>query len=450
MIFTISLVTLTLVWHVRRTGVARGILHPFTWVCLFHLFYFHSAPTDKDMCLVVDLAVCLTFILFSVAMLICHGKLLRFSHRFMNYLWRGGSLLTPMRSWQVICLALLPLIFSATFVYVRIVQTGSLENALFGFYAVHRDAEALWLSRLLAPLLAMGLSALVLLRIEALVSGKTSIGVLALSLSIVMMLVLATRGARGGVLAVPVSLLLADACVNVRFAKGFRIRKGFLAVGVVGLSLGILLTILRSSSYDDFAELSSRVKNLSVSEYRNEGVAGFSQDARTTEMIAFCFEYYGRKSPFLYGHTPWCIAVNLIPREFWPNKPVGFGKLLADDNGYDPDSPVALAAGLAGEGWANGGLAGIVGLSLVIGVICGIASGLGYGMLQYGGRVHIVCGVLFLQFASFFVRGCMLSAWSYLYKMVPILLLIFIASEFRSMASRLSSGDVTPPSRLHT
>lgn len=214
MILTVTVVTFMLVWHLLA-GVTRGVLHPFTWVCLYYLFFFATGPTDEAMRPVVDLAVCLTFVVFSVAMLTCHRRLFRFSDRFMNCLWRGGSLLAPMKSGQVFFLALLPLVFSAAMLYVRIAQTGSFETALFGFYAVRSEAESLWIARFLSPLLAMGLGAVVFLRAEALIGGKIGIGVLALSLGLLLMLVLATRGARGGVVSVPLAILLADSCASV-------------------------------------------------------------------------------------------------------------------------------------------------------------------------------------------------------------------------------------------
>jgi hypothetical protein len=193
------------------------------------------------------------------------------------------------------------------------------------------------------------------------------------------------------------------------------IRADIIGVGAAVAMAAIVLMAIRGSAFETPSDVIDTITNETV----GNGIEGIEGGHNIlNEKVARCLELFGNDNrPFLWGYTFYSIAVNLVPRELWPGKPVGFGRLLAledfesSDNGQAEVLGTSYAAGLAGEGYANGGLLGVVVMSMAFGVVCGFAGKIALVAFRSDNAVHMGVGLLYLQAASGFVRGDMLSAW---------------------------------------
>ena len=85
---------------------------------------------------------------------------------------------------------------------------------------------------------------------------------------------------------------------------------------------------------------------------------------------------------YFYGKTYLSIAVGLIPRSVWPEKPVSLGSILGlmirynvgdfDEAMWEKSQQYSLSPGFIGEAYANFGYYGIVFASLILGFIAAI------------------------------------------------------------------------------
>lgn len=90
-------------------------------------------------------------------------------------------------------------------------------------------------------------------------------------------------------------------------------------------------------------------------------------------MVFWVSENYGGERPFAYLYSPMAMIVNPIPRAVWHEKPVGWGKRLAEEMFGSPRwATFSTAAGVAGEGWANGGWVGIFVAGMMFGIVAAL------------------------------------------------------------------------------
>jgi len=165
-------------------------------------------------------------------------------------------------------------------------------------------------------------------------------------------------------------------------------------------------------------------------EVTDRGVVGVGKShTMVSEDVAFCLKTFGRSQDFLFGHTLYTILANPVPREMWTAKPVAFGRILGQIRQGEYGSPYAkphgwsIAAGLAGEGYANGGYPGIIIVSLLVGFVSGKAGKLATVGFYIPSYPVIVLSLGFYRMSTLFVRGDVHSAWvSMAY---PILALVF-------------------------
>jgi len=87
--------------------------------------------------------------------------------------------------------------------------------------------------------------------------------------------------------------------------------------------------------------------------------------------VAFVLANYPNIYGYTRGHSLYASAVFIVPRAWWPAKPVPWGRTLAWQNGFRYQTTVSLAATVPGEGYANFGLAGWVSFPLVFGLVIG-------------------------------------------------------------------------------
>jgi hypothetical protein len=89
--------------------------------------------------------------------------------------------------------------------------------------------------------------------------------------------------------------------------------------------------------------------------------------------VAWVVTNYGKSVPYAYFYSIYAMVVNPFPRLYWPEKPVGWGRRVAwEILGQPPGSRgTSMAAGIAGEAYANGGIPAIILFSLAFGVFFG-------------------------------------------------------------------------------
>jgi hypothetical protein len=125
-----------------------------------------------------------------------------------------------------------------------------------------------------------------------------------------------------------------------------------------------------ASKWADALQSGERTESLGLASQSLQRASLLSQVAHVLEMTP-------SQVPFQEGGTYRFVAVTLIPRVFWPDKPtvndanrfyqVAYGLTL--EKGLDN---VSIAVGSLAEGFINFGWAGVVGVMLLIGVVLGV------------------------------------------------------------------------------
>ncbi|MEZ9921129.1 O-antigen polymerase [Vibrio breoganii] len=152
-------------------------------------------------------------------------------------------------------------------------------------------------------------------------------------------------------------------------------------------------------------------------------------------------EQYGTSRDYIYGHTFYSIAVNLIPRSIWSEKPIGIGRILAINDSGNVDTPVSFAASYSGEGWANGGWIGMVAVSIfagfVTGFLCRFCDALRDRM---DNLLDLIKFVLFFNGTIMFIRGDMLSGWAAsIYPIVLFYIILICVNKMKWLLVRISN-----------
>lgn len=163
--------------------------------------------------------------------------------------------------------------------------------------------------------------------------------------------------------------------------------------------------------------------NWNLARIRNETPSGILQQVDsgldTFYQLRRTVEYFPSRSKFLVGYSLYGIVVNPVPRAFWPQKPIGFGRLASILYDSNPASTVGLS--LPGELYANFGIAGCLAGMFLFGALAVVVHR--WYMRQRGDPVALVIYILLTQYAWFAVRGDMLDAASpVLYQLVPFVL----------------------------
>lgn len=188
--------------------------------------------------------------------------------------------------------------------------------------------------------------------------------------------------------------------------------------------VGVVLLSVRGGDYENFGDLLDAVQEITVLSATKETEGSHS-------IVFFYTDYavktYGESKEFLGFHTLYTIAINPIPRSLWEGKPIGFGKLLAIDQGAESDTAISFAAGIAGEGYANLGWPGVLFLALFIGGVSGIYAKIFDVLSKSSYLSSLAIAFLALQASISFVRGDMLSAWAAsIYRIISFVLILVV------------------------
>lgn len=314
---------------------------------------------------------------------------------------------------------------------------GSLERALLRFYRIKAENISYVTFSNYLSIYFKGMLAFVFVFRYFLDLQKRS-SILFITGVILLVIIAIPRGARGAVVSPIVMLVLADI-----FAKRYHnIKIGrhlvqYICFGVLGGMLFLLLTAIRSLKFESFDDLMSVVNMSSVDE-GNERFSKLESDLMISD-TKLCFDRFGSDVDFLpVGYTATSIMVSSVPRSLWTTKPVSFGlaiNAVKTGRAYKLRQPHTLfylgatdyAAGVAGEGWANGGFAGLLLYSLIFGGISGKCARLSGILLNSKNYISITIGLCLFQMTFCFLRGGLQSTFTpALYAFLMLLVIITV------------------------
>ncbi len=104
-------------------------------------------------------------------------------------------------------------------------------------------------------------------------------------------------------------------------------------------------------------------------------IAEMYRGVNENKAIAMVLDRFGHDLEYLHGYSLYTLVVNPIPRRFWPEKPIGYGKLLtAWFSGGSLNPSHSISTGVMGEGYANFGWLGVVLSGVMMGIYMGVLS----------------------------------------------------------------------------
>lgn len=105
-----------------------------------------------------------------------------------------------------------------------------------------------------------------------------------------------------------------------------------------------------------------------------------------------------------YGNQLLGVLLFWVPRNIWPNKPIGSGALVGSELGY---TNLNVSSNIIAEGWINFGLFGVILFALVIGIISRNT------FVPEINDHRIVWGSIFSLLIFFIMRGDLMSSFAY-------------------------------------
>lgn len=388
---------------------------------------------DPKYALVVDLVTLLVFICFSMAFF--HAKsgpnqrmrrLLTGVWPYFDYTRRTVPSLTRVSMIVLTCVALGYVVLN---LWSTSIAYGGLDRALVRFYALTPEADVSpWLMRISKILYWVSIMFVFVLRLNYALYRR---GLILMWIALLANLFVAfPAGSAGAFMAPVVAFVVADLLSALHLNRSLRPRLDTSVLVCFVVCGAMLLLVIRDTKFKNISQA------FDVVSLQRHDVAGrlFSSTSHSHRMVpeytAFCMRTFGRSQDFLPGHTFYSILVNPIPREMWPSKPISFGRILGQirqgEYGTVRAKPEgwSIAAGLAGEGYANGGYCGIVVLSLAVGYLCGKAAkcaAIGFFMPSYP---VLMMALGLYRFSYLFVRGDVHAAWTS--TVYPLIVLVFV------------------------
>lgn len=242
------------------------------------------------------------------------------------------------------------------------------------------------------------------------------------------LLTVLSTGVRSGLVFLVLSIILVDIfCSRGAFNKKI-IKKSiiYLILGFFILPAIFFLSQFRNSNFESYVDLKESItlenltnKNIEDKDFYNlnDNIA-YSSQKYSDNICTLCSVKF--------------ILVNPIPRFLWTEKPVGFGKVLANDmTGAPLNGPgLSMAGGLPGEAIYNLGYIGIFVFPILFGIILSIAS---WFLIYSRSIFNSSCGLFFLVSYIGTYRGDWSSIPAFFINCTFVFILIFISTKFSSV-----------------
>ena len=350
---------------------------------------------------------------------------------------------TPLSSSTQIRLVICVLFFVIFNLYVNSIIYGSLDYALTRFYV--RQALSSVPSYYVTLMgLMTGLAALFIfvLRLSNTLFSQSRIPYYICV--ILFLIVTVPGGSRGMVMMLLFITVLADLIASIKYKIPWR-KSIFSFSSIIVLCVSVFffffLSFIRGSEVNNVSDLLVELNSFELEEGREHYTEG-ETDLMMSDYYYTC-EQFGTNKPFLpLWSSASAVIFNWIPRTFWHDKPVGFGRRLAmaktgrdyTDNILATSGIVvsSFAVGICGEGWANGGLIGVMFYSVIMGIYGGVLIRLYRFLFAQNGYVPLVLAFLFYQASGSYIRGDLLSGITQgLYPIIILSILLFVYSKLK-------------------
>ena len=411
---------------------------PLAVIC-FSFYNFFGHFSTIQITLKTELLLLTSFVVFLCAYSVSrkwkYRKVVTFINCFINRKNTSSELLTTSKA---IYIYIIIVIFYCCFdLWLNTYIYGSLESALTRFYVKRPVAEV---PNILITFQLFFYKAIVafafIFRYYYNCNGKKS----NLLYVVVLLLVLIAfpKGSRGAVIS-PIMILLTADLFAKRFLLNFiltkRIRE-YIILGSFVFALFFTLTFIRGIDLEDLSSAIEVLEDFKL----DQGTEEFSEHEKDLMIrdLQFTFDSLGEKYSFIGPfYTLYAIAVNPIPRFLYVGKPVGFGIFLTEAKFGTGDFSIkhlealntGFAVGVAGEGWANGGLIGLLFYSVIFGFYSGFFSRLfSVYIKSQANFVALVFALLFFQASSSFIRGDLQSGVTQ--GIYPIVIMFFVIKIF--------------------
>jgi hypothetical protein len=230
-------------------------------------------------------------------------------------------------------------------------------------------------------------------------------------------------GARESFLALAIAFVIVWAEIPGSRTKGV----GVAPVLAVCLALGIMLALSVVRTHWDLSQ--ARAEGLNgLSEKVRDSVNMFGELRRT-------LDFFPARMQFLNGYSFYGVAASVVPRVWWPGKPIGVGKLTSILYDHNPGSSIALS--LPGELYANFGIPGsLMGMLLFGAIIGGICR---WYSRRRGCNAAVIIYANLVAWMFLEVRGDILDSTApLLYHFVPLILMFSVFTCVNKFIARTS------------
>ena len=176
-----------------------------------------------------------------------------------------------------------------------------------------------------------------------------------------------------------------------------------------------------------------------LSQARAEGLSGLSEKVRDSinmfGELRRTLDFFPARMQFLNGYSFYGVAASVVPRVWWPGKPIGVGKLTSILYDHNPGSSIALS--LPGELYANfgmpGGLLGMLLFGALIGGICR------WYRRRRGCNAAVIIYANLVAWMFLEVRGDILDTTApLLYHFIPLILVFSVFTYINKLVARTS------------
>lgn len=310
---------------------------------------------------------------------------------------------------------------------------GSLENALTRFYAKPMNEDFPSFLKTVQGFLFKGLTAFIF--VFRFYSNKHHQKSSIFNATILLLVLIAIpAGSRGAAISPMLLIIIAD-IFSFTFLKGISLSdkiKEYAIIGMFSIFIFFSLTMVRGINFDDVQDMYETVSELNMKEANDSYSEG--EGDLILHDVQFSYTKFGKEIPFLSPfYTLETLLLAPIPRALMPSKKVSYGYVLnevklggssLEPNELNYPGAVGWAAGLAGEGWANGGLLGVTLYALLFGLYSGFCSRMYYKLFKISTPLSVLFALLFFQMSYNFIRGDLLAG--YVQGIYPLLIITFI------------------------
>lgn len=423
-------------------GIIRSLIHPLFIYCAYTVYVYQYIDDRMNVNAfetnsIILISFMITFLFYLFFYLMKFPKLNKFFHSNTDILPYSFIMKSDRKVWYIGMTLVVIFIIINLWFYAK--SLGSFEIALLRFYSRFSDIE-IFKERTQTGLIFIVLDLFSKLSVSFLGFLRIAyhfrkINIISFWITFILILINGFSSGSRGMIVLPVLFILfIDLIFFIKGRTKAIIKTDSIFSFIIVIILFIVLGHIRNVQFDNFNDFIKYIKTENwIALVQNDTDQKKYDREYNIHYINHCLSTYPEKAPFLNFHTFFTLIVNPIPRSIWPDKPIGFGRILALHNLgiLNPDakqinlSSASFSAGISGEGYANFGLIGVTIFSAIFGAISGIFAKLSKTLIYSNSAMSLIIGILLLKGSFSFVRGAMLDN---LFQTIYPVTLLFIIS----------------------